>query len=133
MALEIDPLEILLDHYKSPRNYGTIENASISHEEGNATCGDVVRIDLRIEDNKVAEVKFTGKGCAISQAAASILTEMIDSKSLDEIKKIDMETFLRELGVKLTPIRLKCALLPLKVLKTGVYGIAEWPDEEEGG
>lgn len=133
MAIEIDRMEILLDHYKSPRNFGTIEDADISHEEGNSTCGDVVRIDLRIKDGVVSEVKFTGKGCAISQAAASILTEMIDSKSIEEIKRIDMETFLRELGVKLTPIRLKCALLPLKVLKTGVYGIVEWPQEAGSG
>ncbi|MEM4409947.1 MAG: iron-sulfur cluster assembly scaffold protein [Candidatus Caldarchaeum sp.] len=129
MQEEVDRMEILLDHYKNPRNYGTIEDADISHEEGNATCGDVVRIDLKLEDGRVSMVRISGKGCAISQAAASILSEMIDGKTLEEIKKINMEVFLRELGVKLSPIRLKCALLPLKVLKTGVYGIREWPHE----
>jgi nitrogen fixation NifU-like protein len=130
MQEEVDRMEILLDHYKNPRNYGTIEDADISHEEGNATCGDVVRIDLKLEDERVAMVRISGKGCAISQAAASILSEMIEGKTLEEIKKINMDVFLRELGVKLSPIRLKCALLPLKVLKTGVYGIKEWPHED---
>ena len=129
---EFDRLEVLLDHYRNPRNWGTIEDADISHEEGNATCGDVVRIDLKISDNVIEKVAVSGKGCAISQASASILSEMIKGRDLDEVKRIGMEDLLKEIGVKLTPIRIKCAVLPLKVLKTGVYGIKEWPDEAAG-
>jgi len=129
---EFDRLEVLLDHYRNPRNWGTIEDADISHEEGNATCGDVVRIDLKISDNVIEKVAVSGKGCAISQASASILSEMIKGRDLEEVKRIGMEDLLREIGVKLTPIRIKCAVLPLKVLKTGVYGIKEWPDEPTG-
>ncbi|MEE9252389.1 MAG: iron-sulfur cluster assembly scaffold protein [Thermodesulfobacteriota bacterium] len=129
MSDDTDRLEYLLDHYKYPRNYGTIENPDISHEEGNPSCGDVVRFDFKVSDNMVAQIRFSGKGCAISQASASILSEMIKDKSLDEIKEITMDDVLGELGIKLSPIRLKCALLPLKVVKAGVYGINEWPDE----
>ena len=130
---DLDRLEILLDHYRNPRNWGTIEDADISHEEGNASCGDVVRIDLKISGNVIEKVAVSGKGCAISQASASILSEMIKGRDLDEVKRIGMEELLKEIGVKLTPIRIKCAVLPLKVLKTGVYGIKEWPDEVGGG
>lgn len=121
-----------MDHYKNPRNYGRLENPDISHEEGNPSCGDQLRIDLNIENNKVAEVKFNGKGCAISQAAASILTEIIKGQNLEDIKKIGKEEMLEALGIEIGPIRLKCALLALKVLKAGVYGIKGWPGEEEG-
>jgi nitrogen fixation NifU-like protein len=123
-------MEYLLDHYKNPRNYGRLPNPDITHEEGNPSCGDVIRIDLKITDSKVEEVRFSGKGCAISQAAASILTEMIIDKDLDDIKKINKEDMLGALGITLSPVRLKCGLLALKVLKTGVYGIKNWPGEE---
>lgn len=126
-------LEHILDHYKNPRNYGQLEDPDISHEEGNPSCGDQLRMDLKIENNKVAEVKFSGRGCAISQAAASILTEMIKGQNLEDVKRIGKEEMLEALGVEIGPIRLKCALLALKVLKAGVYGIKGWPGEEEYG
>lgn len=131
--MEVDRMEFLLDHYKNPRNFGTIDEPTVSHEEGNSTCGDLVRFDLAIEDGIVKEVRFKGAGCAISQASASILSELILNKKVEDLKKLDMDTFLKELGIKLTPIRLKCALLPLKVFKTAVYGIKEWPDELKTG
>ncbi len=124
-------LEILLDHYQNPRNFGHLENPDIVHEEGNPSCGDQIRIEIKLEDNKIADIKFTGKGCTISQASASILTEIIKGKTLDEVKNFGKEDMLNALGIPISPIRLKCALLGLKVLKAGIYGINTWPGEED--
>lgn len=124
-------MEFLLDHFKNPRNYGTIDNPDISHEEGNPSCGDVIRIDLKVNNNVITDVRFSGKGCTISQAAASILTEMIKNKTLDEVKKLTKDDMLSAIGIPLSPIRLKCGLLALKVIKAGAYGIKGWPGEEE--
>jgi len=129
--MSLDQMEYILDHYKNPRNYGTLPEPDISHEEGNPSCGDVIRIDLKIRDNKVTEARFSGKGCAISQAAASILTEMIVDRSLDDIKAITKDEMLSALGIRISPIRFKCATLALKVLKSGLYGIKNWPGEEK--
>jgi nitrogen fixation NifU-like protein len=128
--MSLDQLEYILDHYKNPRNYGTLPDADVSYEEGNPSCGDVVRIDLKIEDDRVVDARFSGQGCTISQASASILTEMIMGKSLEEIKGISKEDMLNALGIRISPIRFKCALLALKVLKSGLYGIKNWPGEE---
>ncbi len=124
-------MEILLDHYQNPRNFGHLENPDIVHEEGNPSCGDQIRIEIKLEDNKIADIKFTGKGCTISQASASILTELVKGKSLDEVKNFSKEDMLNVLGIPISPIRLKCALLGLKVLKAGIYGIKTWPGEED--
>lgn len=129
--MSLDQMEYILDHYKHPRNHGTLQEPDISHEEGNPSCGDVIRIDLKIRDNKVKETRFSGKGCAISQAAASILTEMIVDKDLDEIKAITKDHIINALGIRISPIRFKCATLALKVLKYGLYGIKNWPGEED--
>lgn len=118
--------EVILDHYKNPRNHGTLDPADFSFEDDNPLCGDRIRMDVRVgEDNKVKEVAFSGHGCAISQASASMLTEHIIGKSLDEVKQLSKDDILELLGIELGPVRLKCALLSLKVLKAGVYGIKE--------
>jgi len=123
--------EVILDHYQNPRNYGTLEPADVSYEEDNPVCGDHIRLDLRLQDGRVAEVRFSGHGCAISQASASMLTEAIQGKTLDELKAFSKDDLLDLLGIPLGPVRIKCALLSLKVLKAGAYGITGWPDEDE--
>ncbi len=121
--------EYILDHYKNPRNFGRIEHADISHEELNPLCGDVVGMDFRVAEGRIEDVKFHGRGCAISQASASLLTERLKGMSLEGARQIEMEDVLDELGIEISPARLKCALLSLKVLKVGAYGLADEEDE----
>ncbi len=123
--------ELILDHYQHPHNHGAIEDAEISYEDTNPLCGDKIHIDIKLRDGIVEDIKFTGKGCAISQASASMLTDEIKGKSLEEIKRLDKQAVLDLIGIPLGPTRVKCALLPLKVVKGGAYGITQWPDEEE--
>lgn len=114
--------EIILDYYRNPRNYGIIENADIFKHDSNPLCGDDIEIYVNIKDNKVSDVKFVGKGCAISQASASMLTELILDKDFEFVKKLSKETVLENLGLPdLGPARIKCALLSLKALKYGIY------------
>ena len=120
--------EIILDHFRNPRHKGTLDPADYSYEDTNPLCGDEVRIDLRVKDDTVSEVAFSGRGCAVSQASASILTEMIEGMPLDEVKQLTKDDLLDELGIPVSPARLKCALLPLKVLKAGIYGV---PQDDE--
>lgn len=123
--------EELLDHYENPSNYGVLTNPDISHEEDNPLCGDMIRMDLMVDNGIIKEVRFSGYGCTISQAAASMLTEKIEGKSLEEIKNISRDDIMDMIGIPLGPVRVKCALLALKVLKAGAYGIKGWPGEEE--
>ncbi len=121
--------EQIIDLYENPLNYGRLDPADFSYEEDNPLCGDVIRIDVRLdENNRVAEVAWSGDGCAISQASASLLTEEIKGKSLSEVKNFPKEKLLELVGVQLSMARVKCALLSLKVLKAGAYGL---PDPEE--
>ena len=122
--------EIILDHYQNPRNRGTLEPADFTYEDTNPLCGDEVRIDVRVDGERVSEVKFSGRGCAVSRASASILTEMVEGKSLAEVKTITKDDLLDEIGIPVSPARLKCALLGLKVLKAGIYGIDQADDED---
>ena len=121
--------EQIIDLYENPLNYGTLDPRDFTYEEDNPLCGDVVRIDVKLDDEgKVADVAWEGDGCAISQAAASLLTEEVKGMTLAELKAFDGQRLLDLLGVPLSMARVKCALLSLKVLKAGAYGI---PDPEE--
>ena len=122
--------EVILDHYKNPRFRGELDPADISYEDDNPLCGDNIRIDLRVDDNdRIVECAFSGQGCAISQASASMLMEDIQGKTLEEIKKYSRDDILDMLGIELGPGRLKCAMLSLKVLKVGAYGVKEWVED----
>lgn len=123
--------EIILEHYQHPKNKGVLDPHDFSYEDVNPLCGDEIRIDVRVEGDRVSDIKFSGRGCAVSQASASILTEMVEGKSLDEVKAISKEELLDEIGIPVSPARMKCALLGLKVLKAGVYGIDHATSELE--
>ena len=120
--------EVILEHSKNPRNKGTLDPADFSYQDVNPLCGDEIRIDVRVDGDRVADIKFSGRGCAISQAAASMLTELALGQPVAEVKEISKEDILDELGVPIGPARMKCALLGLKVLKAGLYGVAP-PDD----
>lgn len=121
--------EVILEHYKNPSYRGELDPHDISFEDENPLCGDHIRIDLRVdENNRVSEAGFSGHGCAISQASADLLLESIIGKDLDAIKALNKQDILDLLGIELGPVRLKCALLSLKVLKAGVYGVGETID-----
>ncbi len=122
--------EIIIDHYKNPAYRGHLDPHDISFEDDNPLCGDHIQIDLRLDDSgRVKEASFDGHGCAISQAAADLLVESILGKSLDEVKALTKSDVLDLLGIELGPVRMKCALLSLKVLKAGVYGLGEASDD----
>ena len=123
--------ENILDHYRNPRNHGTLESPDITYEDANPLCGDLIRMDFKLKDGAIEQVRFSGHGCAISQASASMLCERVEGMALEEAKKIGRDDVLEMLGIELGPVRLKCALLALKTLKAGVYGIQQWPGEEE--
>lgn len=109
--------DIILEHWQHPQNYGVVKNADIDAEENNPYCGDKIRLTIKLEKNKVKEVAFTGEGCAISKASASLFTEEIKGKTLAELKAIKPQFVLDLLGIPLSPTRTKCALLILKVLQ----------------
>ena len=114
--------EIILDYYKNPRNRGTMEKPDATSKDSNPLCGDVIEMQLKFSSGKVSDIKFNGDGCAISQASASMLTELVMGKSIEEVRKIDKVILLENLGSpNLGAVRIKCALLPLKVMKSAVY------------
>lgn len=113
--------EIILDHYRNPRNKGKIENPDVVIHDSNPLCGDQIDIFLKVEEGQIKDIKFDGKGCAISQASASMLTEMVMNKPLTTAKDISKDEILENIGLtNLGPARIKCALLSLKVLKMGM-------------
>jgi nitrogen fixation NifU-like protein len=122
--------ELIIDRYKAPHFRGSLEPHDITFEDDNPLCGDHIRIDLRVDEKgNVTEALFDGHGCAISQASADLLMETIQGKPMDEVKQLAKEDVLDLLGIELGPVRLKCAVLSLKVLKAGVYGLGEASDD----
>ena len=125
--------EVILDHYKNPRGHGVIESADASADGQNPLCGDEVSIYVSFESDgdTIEDVKFSGRGCAISQAATSMLMEMVQGRSATEVAALSKEELLEEVGIPLTPIRLKCALLGLGVLKVALHRAKGTPLPEE--
>jgi len=122
--------EVIIEHYKNPAYRGKLDPHDITFADNNPLCGDHIQIDLRVDaDGKVADARFDGHGCAISQASADLLLESIIGKPVEDVKKLGKQDILDLLGIELGPVRLKCALLSLKVLKAGVYGLGEASDE----
>ncbi len=109
--------ETILDHYEAPRNFGKPAHADASWEESNPLCGDVIAFHLTIKDGKIDSIRFSGKGCAISTASASMLTEMLKGGKVSDIKSLERDAITRMLGIAVTPVRLKCALLPMYAAK----------------
>jgi nitrogen fixation protein NifU and related proteins len=123
--------DYILDHYRNPRNFGHLEGPDVQAEDLNPLCGDQIRIELALDDGLVKDVRFSGKGCAISQAAASMLTERVKGMKLSDVAKLSKDAVLEDVGIGISPTRMKCAMLGLRVLRSAALGrLAGWPDEE---
>jgi nitrogen fixation protein NifU and related proteins len=136
MAMDDIYRQYILDHYREPHNHGALEPADIHAADTNPLCGDRIELFLNVADGHVTEVRFQGRGCAISQASASMLTEKIEGATLDELRALKPADILEMLGVEIGPARQRCALLSLRVLHQGIQGPytgrLEDEDEDEG-
>jgi len=123
----------ILEHYRNPHNFGILEEPTTAKEGANPLCGDRITLMLGIsDDGTVQDVAFTGRGCAISQASASMLTDEIKGKSLDEIAHLGRQDVLDNLGIEISPARMKCAVLSLETLREAVKDRVAWQAEDEG-
>lgn len=124
--------DYILDHYRNPRNFGHLDAPTMTAEDLNPLCGDRIRMELLVDDaGMVRDVRFSGKGCAISQASASMLTESVIGLPLADVAKLTKDAVLENVGIGISPARMKCAMLGLRVLKSATIGtLAKWPDEE---
>ena len=118
----------ILDHYKNPRNFGELEQHDLEFHDHNPLCGDELGVHIRVEDGKIADLRFHGHGCAISQAAASISSEELIGMPVDEVGGLHAEWVIEQLGIDISPTRRKCALLNLKVLRGATTGDPSWPE-----
>ena len=134
---EFDQLyrEVILDHYKNPRGHGLLETPDAQAEGQNPLCGDEITVSLRFDGDVIADVGFEGRGCAISQAATSMLTELVVGRTADEVARMPKEELLEEIGIPLSPVRLKCAILGFGTLKVALHKSkgTPLPDEWGGG
>ncbi len=123
--------DFILDHYRNPRNFGHLDQPAAAAEDLNPLCGDTIRMEFDVDNGIVRDVRFSGRGCAISQASASMLTETIKGMRLEEVAKLSKDVVLENVGIGISPTRMKCATLGLRVAKSAAIGeIAGWPDEE---
>ena len=123
--------DFILDHYRNPRNSGHLENPTATAEDLNPLCGDKIHMELSVKDGVIDDIRWVGQGCAISQASASMLTESVRGMPLEEVAKLSKDVVLENVGIGISPTRMKCAMLGLRVLKSAAIGeIAGWPDEE---
>jgi nitrogen fixation NifU-like protein len=120
--------DYILDHYKRPRNFGTLEPHDLEAHDHNPLCGDELGVHIRVEDGKIAELRFHGQGCAISQASASIASEELIGMPVDDVASLDANWVIDLLGIDISPTRRKCALLSLKVTRGATTGDSAWPE-----
>jgi len=122
--------EVIIEHYKNPGFRGELNPHDYSFEDENPVCGDHIRVDLRVDESgMITDARFSGEGCAISQSSADLLMESVIGKNVEEVKTLTKQDILDLLGIDLGVVRLKCALLPLKVIKAGVYGVGKETEE----
>ena len=131
MAFEDLYREVILDHYKNPRGQGALANADAEAEGQNPLCGDEVAIAVALDGETIEDIRFRGRGCAISQAATSMLTELVKGRTITEVAEMPKDELLEEVGIPLTPVRLKCALLGLGVLKVALHRARGTPLPDE--
>jgi nitrogen fixation protein NifU and related proteins len=130
MAMEELYRDYILDHYKNPRNFGELEPHDLEFHDHNPLCGDELGVHIRVEDGKIAELRFHGQGCAISQASASIASEELIGMRVEEAAKLDADWMIDQMGIQISATRRKCALLNLKVVRGAVTGDASWPESD---
>lgn len=123
--------DYILDHYKQPRNFGRLEPHDLAAHDHNPLCGDELGVEIQVENDRISDLRFSGQGCAISQAAASIASEQYIGMPLDQVAKLDGEWVIELLGIPISATRRKCALLNLKVVRGAVTGEASWPAGSE--